>query len=381
MSKIKFNGVKILEAKDSRDYHISKFVPGKDIITDEEFCLKLPELDIIMDQTFYNSCVGHSFCTCKQILEYNLTGKWIKFDPYMIYGTRYAEDNYYGEGMYPYQGAKVLYKDGAFLRREFNLQAEMPKCKKLVEAYKEENPDKVLEAQDRRISGYSYCYDTGDIKKALKHNMPVSVAYPIVETFNDVKDDGIVPMPKKADALLGYHQMTIVGWTKNKYWIVINSWGNNVGLKGMYFIPFDYYYDTAIAVSDTISPIIHKAKNIIFEVNKENYSVDDKYMKFDSIPYIKFGRTYVPIRFVTEALGASVEWIENEKKVIIRSEEALIELQINNKQYYVDGVPFINDVAPEIKNNRTMLPARIIAENLNCYVGWQENGIIIIKSK
>ena len=71
MDKIKFHGVKVVKNKDSRDYNISRFIPGEDIIEDKEFCLKLPELEIIMDQTFYNSCVGHSFCTCKQILEYN----------------------------------------------------------------------------------------------------------------------------------------------------------------------------------------------------------------------------------------------------------------------------------------------------------------------
>ena len=52
MDKIHFNGVKIEDFKDSRNYNISKFIPGKDIIEDEEFCLKLPELEIIMDQTF-----------------------------------------------------------------------------------------------------------------------------------------------------------------------------------------------------------------------------------------------------------------------------------------------------------------------------------------
>lgn len=379
MDKIHFNGVKIEDFKDSRNYNISKFIPGKDIIEDEEFCLKLPELEIIMDQTFYNSCVGHSFCLCKQILEYNLTGKWIKFDPYMIYGTRYKEDNYYGEGMYPYQGAKVLYKEGAFLRREFNFQAEMPKCQEVVERYKEDNPQAVLEAKDRRITGYSYCYNINDIKKSLKNKMPVSAAYPLFESFYNVSKDGIVLKPKANESLVGYHQMTIVGWTKNNYWIVVNSWGINYGMKGMYFIPFDYNYDSAISVTDTITPIKNKAKHIIFEIGKEEYIVDSKTMKFDSVPFLKYNRTYIPVRFITEALGASVEWIESEQKVIIRSEEALIEMQIDNKKYYVDGKEYINDVVPEIVNNRTMLPVRVIAEILNCEVNWK-NGIVIIKA-
>ena len=46
---LKFKGVLIDEKKDPRDYTISMFIPGEDIIKDEEFCLKLPELDIILN--------------------------------------------------------------------------------------------------------------------------------------------------------------------------------------------------------------------------------------------------------------------------------------------------------------------------------------------
>ncbi len=99
-------------------------------IKDEDFCLKLPELDIIINQKCYNSCVGHSFAMAKSILEYNRTNKWMDIDPYMIYGTRYAGE-YIGMGMYPYQGAKVLLKDGAYLRRDFNILADgkVPVCR------------------------------------------------------------------------------------------------------------------------------------------------------------------------------------------------------------------------------------------------------------
>ena len=57
----KLKGVLIDNEKDPRDYNISMFIPGQDEIKDEEFCLKLPELDIIINQKCYNSCVGHSF--------------------------------------------------------------------------------------------------------------------------------------------------------------------------------------------------------------------------------------------------------------------------------------------------------------------------------
>ena len=80
---LQFNGVLINKQKDPRDYNISMFIPGEDIIRDSEFCLKLPKLDIILNQNQFNACVGHSFAIAKSILEYNRTNKysdiWIIF--------------------------------------------------------------------------------------------------------------------------------------------------------------------------------------------------------------------------------------------------------------------------------------------------------------
>jgi hypothetical protein len=45
--------------------------------------------------------------------------------------------------------------------------------------------------------------------------------------------------------------------------------------------------------------------------------VDGKDVKLDVAPIIKDGRTFVPIRFISEAFGADVKWDANEKKITI----------------------------------------------------------------
>lgn len=375
-TNFKLKGVLVDNEKDPRDYNISMFIPGQDEIKDEEFCLKLPELDIIINQKCYNSCVGHSFAMAKSILEYNRTNKWMDIDPYMIYGTRYTGE-YTGMGMYPYQGAKVLLKDGAYLRRDFNIQQEVPQLIDTVKDWKSTHFDKVQEAKKLQISAYYYTYNDNQIKTSLKNGMPISVAYPIYTSFYNVKDDGIVSIPKSNEKLEGYHQMLIVGWTKHNQWIVINSWGSSYGFKGMYFIPFSYKFDSAIVVSDTISPCKYKAKQIEFNVNDKFFKVDNQIKEFDSIPYIKNDRTYVSVRFITEALGASVEWLNDTKEVIIRSEEALIKMKIGYNDIMINDNLDVLDTVPEIVNDRTMLPIRVIAEALNCKVEWYDGKVVI----
>ena len=377
LKNIKFNGV-IKNKEDNRDYKIAQFIPRVDIVKDEEYCMALPSLDIILNQLSTGSCVAHSFAICLSILIYQATGKWIDFSPYMIYGTRYKEDDYDGVGMYPRQAAKVLKREGAYLRRDFKLEGEMPEIARAVEQFKKDHPKLVKKALDFTIDGYSMIIGNNQIKAAIKNGMPISATWDIYENFEDTKDDGYVQMPK--GEYIGSHQMSIVGWT-DKHWIVINSWGNDAGLKGMYLIPFGYMPENAIAITDKIMPIKNKAKNITLKIGSNYVMADGEEYQIDAPAVIKNNRTFVPARFVSEHLGASVEWVDALKKVIIHSEESDIELEIGSREYKYDDRVTWGDVAPYISNNRTLVPIRIIAEHLNCDVFWNdEKQIVSIKA-
>lgn len=375
MEKLKLNGVIIEDNPDPRDYDIAQFVPGKHEIEDKEFMLKMPKLQVIICQGNIGACVGHAFAIAKSILEYNQTNKWIDFDPFVIYGTRFDEDNYTGIGMIPRQGAKALHKEGAFLRRDFGIEQEMPMIQDTVEEWKRNNPGKVAEAKGQVITGYSYVYNINQAKKALKNGMPICASWKLYESFYETARDGMVKVPNiKTESYEGSHMMCIVGWTSDNRWIVVNSWGTASGFHGMYFIPFNYAFSSGIAVSDKITPSTYKAKEIKFSVNgvSTEYIVDGIKKQFDVLPYIKNNRTYVPVRFITESLGASVEWDQETKTVTIRSEEAIITMQIGNRRARVNGKIQMLETLPEIVNNRTMLPIKNICDALNCSTSWDQ---------
>ena len=92
----------------------------------------------------------------------------------------------------------------------------------------------------------------------------------------------------------------------------------------------------------------------------------------DAAPYIKAGRTYVPVRYLAEdALGASVTWDEATKTVTITKGDKTVVLVIGDKVAKVNGADVQMDVAPEITpEGRTMLPARWVAEGLGFNVDW-----------
>lgn len=90
----------------------------------------------------------------------------------------------------------------------------------------------------------------------------------------------------------------------------------------------------------------------------------------DVAPFIKDNRTWVPVRFVSEALGAQVDWKGDLKQVIINLEGDTLILTIGSTSLLVNGNSKLMDVAPFILESRTWVPLRFVAENLGSAVSW-----------
>lgn len=95
-----------------------------------------------------------------------------------------------------------------------------------------------------------------------------------------------------------------------------------------------------------------------------------------SIPYygvnaqIIDGRTMVPMRAVCDALYASVTWDDQRKAAIVKKADTTLIMQAGNRTYMVDSIPYTMDCTPVIVNDRMLLPARYVAENLGYQVEW-----------
>ena len=90
--------------------------------------------------------------------------------------------------------------------------------------------------------------------------------------------------------------------------------------------------------------------------------VNDHIVFSDVAPYIKNSRTYVPIRFIAEELGFDVKWDSKTKKVSMSDGKSTVELTIGSKTMLVNGKKVTLDAPAEIKDQRTFVPLRAIAE-------------------
>ncbi len=98
--------------------------------------------------------------------------------------------------------------------------------------------------------------------------------------------------------------------------------------------------------------------------------VDTNKIDTDTPPTVVNGRTLVPVRPIFEELGATVTWDDETKTAVGVRGRLEIEIQIGNSVAYVNGEPQELDVPAQIINNRTMVPARFIAEAMDCVVTW-----------
>jgi len=87
-------------------------------------------------------------------------------------------------------------------------------------------------------------------------------------------------------------------------------------------------------------------------------------------PYIKNGNTYVPIRVISEAFGAKVEWLSDVKGIVIEFMGKKIEMQVGSKKAIINGKAVELDTPPEITSGVTFVPIRFIADTLGAEVKW-----------
>lgn len=106
--------------------------------------------------------------------------------------------------------------------------------------------------------------------------------------------------------------------------------------------------------------------------NNIDIIVEDQYLETEVSPIMKQDRTLVPIRPLAEKLNFDVKWDENEKRIDIGNGTKTIILFVGMKDAFVDSERIVLDVAPEIINGRTMVPLRFVGEALEHYVTFDE---------
>ncbi len=98
--------------------------------------------------------------------------------------------------------------------------------------------------------------------------------------------------------------------------------------------------------------------------------INDQPQAFEQEPIIQSDRTLVPMRAIFEALGAELEWNGVTRAVTATRGDRVIELTIGQMTARVNGEPVDLEVPAQIVADRTFVPLRFVAQALGAEVGW-----------
>lgn len=108
------------------------------------------------------------------------------------------------------------------------------------------------------------------------------------------------------------------------------------------------------------------------EITKATVMINGVVQVYDQPPVILNDRTLVPLRGIFEALGANVSWDQNAKTVLATKEGTTVCLTIGSNKAYKNGEVINLDQPPQLINDRTMVPVRFVSEALGAKVDWDD---------
>lgn len=128
--------------------------------------------------------------------------------------------------------------------------------------------------------------------------------------------------------------------------------------------------DATVSEEENTGSAEKEETTLVLTIDQRVYQQDGGYNVNDVAPIISGDRTFLPIRLIAETLGAAVAWDGAEQAVTIVDSDTTIVIYIGQAFATVNGEPVQLDAPAFIANDRTYLPVRFVAETLGAAVTW-----------
>lgn len=117
-------------------------------------------------------------------------------------------------------------------------------------------------------------------------------------------------------------------------------------------------------------PGAYASENGVYVLNGNN-----QYFSAESIT--QNGTTLVPLRGVFETLGATVVWNQKDKTITAQKDNKKVWLKVGSKSAKVNGNAVVISIAPKVTEGKVLVPLRFVSEALNAKVDWNKDAASI----
>jgi len=108
----------------------------------------------------------------------------------------------------------------------------------------------------------------------------------------------------------------------------------------------------------------------VMTIGQKTMLVNGEKKNIDAAPLLQNSTTYVPIKYVLDTFGGSAAWNNTAKKITVTRGTTVLELTVGKKEFFINGSKKQADVSPIIVNGRTLVPLRLVSEQLGIMVKW-----------
>ena len=172
-------------------------------------------------------------------------------------------------------------------------------------------------------------------------------------------------------------------WTAGTFGFRIRrSWENLVNFDKAYFDNLKVtvhgaeavllnagYHPNAEIVGELNLPAA-KGVELKMTLNQTKYTLNGEQKTMDVAPIIRNERTMLPVRYVAEALGAEIGWDGATSTATLKTADTEIKITVGASEAVVNGKAVKLDSPAFIENDRTYMPVRFVAETLGATVAW-----------
>ena len=253
-----------------KNLDIHKFVSFKTTAYSTKVDLtKSMKFPAVYDQQTIGSCTSNAICTAYQFdllnhltMSKDFNKSMDTFSPSRLYLYYKERSNYNNQvqdnGACIYTGINILQTEGVCSEEKWPYDVS-----KVNECPPKECDDDAYihrSIEHRRVS-----QNLTSIKNCIENHFPVVFGMDVFESFEQLSTDNqfIVSFPQKDEKKLGGHAVIIVGFDdQTKLFKVRNSWGENWGDCGHFYIPYEYVLDESLCADFWVLSLIRNFEEI-----------------------------------------------------------------------------------------------------------------------
>ena len=133
---------------------------------------------------------------------------------------------------------------------------------------------------------------------------------------------------------------------------------------------------SATAYAQTVSMnLFYNGKNHAYHAEEVKIEIDGQALVPKDMPAVIIdGRTMLPMRLIAQELGCEVTWNEEARQAYVINDDYTVVFTMDSNTGYQNGTEFTMDVPATVVNDRTMLPVRALAKALDLEIAWEEPG-------